>query len=153
MVIHEGGRKCRCGRLGCFERYASATGLKLTTREYMGKYPESVLWDFCEGRDEDVSGNHPFEAAEKGDAAAQEIIKVFIKDLACGVVNLINLFQPEVLVIAGGVAGAGEALLAPLTEIVKKEIYTKELEDNNTKIVLSELGDKAAVIGSAVLKR
>jgi glucokinase len=150
MVIYGNGRPCACGRLGCFERYASATGLILTAKEYMDAYADSALWELCAGKPEDIHGKMIFDAMHSGDYAATETMATFIRDLSCGVINLINIFQPEVLVIGGGVAEAGSELLEPLTHLVNNEIITRG-SNINTRIIPAKLGSDAGVIGAACL--
>ena len=149
MVINADGPKCTCGRRGCFEVYSSATGLIRMTKEAMEKHPESVLHKECEA-DGKVSGRTAFNAMRKGDAAAKEVVDEYIRYLACGITNTINIFQPDVLCIGGGVCNEGDPLLLPLKELVAKEVYTKD-SPNNTKIVIAELGNDAGIIGAAFL--
>ncbi|MDR1954033.1 MAG: ROK family protein [Clostridiales Family XIII bacterium] len=152
MVVTRGGRPCRCGRHGCFERYASATGLILTAREYMARYPASLLWELASGDPENVDGRMPFDAMEQGDLPATEAVRAYTADLACGITNLINIFQPDILAVGGGIAGQGERLLAPLREIVAQEVYSRD-SARNTKIVAAQLGNDAGIIGAANLYR
>jgi glucokinase len=152
MVIAKGGRPCSCGRKGCFERYASATGLIMTTKEYMAQYPSSILWELAQGDPENVNGKMPFDAMQQGDLPAQKAIDAYIEDLACGVTNVINIFQPEILAIGGGIAGQGESLLSPLRKIVAQEAYSKD-SPQQTKIVAAVLGNDAGIIGAANLYR
>ncbi|MBP3798625.1 MAG: ROK family glucokinase [Ruminococcus sp.] len=149
MVINADGPKCTCGRRGCFEVYSSATGLIRMTKEAMEKHPESVLHKECEA-DGKVSGRTAFNAMRKGDAAAKEVVDEYIRYLACGITNTINIFQPDVLCIGGGVCNEGDPLLLPLKELVANEVYTKD-SPNNTKIVIAELGNDAGIIGAAFL--
>ncbi|MBO5035300.1 MAG: ROK family protein, partial [Oscillospiraceae bacterium] len=92
-VIHRGGRQCTCGRKGCWEAYASATGLIKSTREAMEAHHDSALWQFAPTLEE-VNGKTPFDAAQAGDTVAKEVLAEYIEDLACGLANLINIIQP-----------------------------------------------------------
>ncbi|MDR0357778.1 MAG: ROK family protein [Clostridiales Family XIII bacterium] len=150
MVIEKGGRPCTCGRHGCFERYASATGLILTTKEYMRNDPSSLLWELAKGDLKNVDGRIPFDAMKRGDPTAKAVIDTYIEDLACGATNLINIFQPSVLAVGGGIAGQGESLLAPMRNIVEKEAHSRN-SPRNAKIVAAELGNDAGIIGAANL--
>ncbi|MDR2610125.1 MAG: ROK family protein [Clostridiales Family XIII bacterium] len=150
MVIYQNGRPCACGRFGCFERYASATGLILTAKEYADAYMDSLLWKLCDGNPERITGKMIFEAMHEGDYAATEAVGAFIRDLSCGIINLINIFQPEVLLIGGGVAEAGDELFEPLIHRVKQEIITRD-SSRNTIIKPTKLGSDAGVIGAACL--
>ena len=149
-VICTGGNYCNCGRHGCFEAYASATALIRRTKEEMLNCKESLMWSLCEGDIEKVNGKTPFDAAEKGDVTAQKIIKDYQTYLAAGVTNIINIFQPEVLCIGGGVSAQKENLIKPVREIVYAENYTRNVLPN-PQITVAELGNDAGIIGAAML--
>ena len=153
MVIHQGGRPCTCGRRGCWEAYASATGLIRSTREAMEANRNSSLWKAA-ASPELVTGKTAFDAAQAGDAAAIQVVEAYASDLACGIINLINLFQPEVLCIGGGVARQGENLLRPVRAILEREEFTRTYETKNrTRVCVAQLGDDAGVIGAAMAPR
>ncbi len=152
MVICQGGVLCNCGRRGCWETYASATGLIRMTREAMEKSPDSLLWSGSHGG-ETVSGRTAFLAAEQGDAAAQGVCEEYVQDLATGVINLINILQPEVLAIGGGISNESDAaLLYPLRELVERECFARH-GGRLTRIVKTELGNDAGIIGAALLRQ
>jgi glucokinase len=151
MVIYQNGRPCPCGRLGCFERYASATGLILTAREYADTDMESLLWKLSDGDTSCLSGKMIFDAMREGDSAAAKAVEAFIRDLSCGVINLVNIFQPEIMLIGGGVAEAGDALFEPVISRVKQEVITRD-SSRNTIIRPTKLGSDAGVIGAACLR-
>lgn len=154
-VISVGGRPCGCGRRGCFEAYASATALTKMTEERMAELSEkgisSRLFDAAklEGK---VSAKTAFDAMKQGDSYGKEIVSDYIYYLATGITNIINIFQPEVVAIGGGVCNERENLTAPLIKLVDSEQYTR---DNavRTKIVIAELGNDAGIIGAAALGR
>lgn len=146
-VIEVDGVQCSCGRKGCFEVYSSATGLIRMTKEAMDADPDSKMHEMM---GDHVSGRLAFEAMRAGDATAKSVVDKYIKYLAAGIANTINIFQPEVLCIGGGVCNEGDALLVPLKELISKEIYTRASEDN-TKIVIASLGNDAGIIGAAFL--
>ncbi|WP_428771060.1 ROK family protein [Treponema sp. HNW] len=149
-VIELDGRDCPCGRKGCVNMYASASGLKQTTRDFMQKYPESALWSEAGGSLENVSGKTAFRAAEKGDKAACETVEYYIKSLAACVVNAVSIFQPQIITLSGGISKEGEKLLEPLRRIAEKEC----LRGPNTalpSICAGKLQDKAGVVGAALL--
>jgi glucokinase len=95
-----------------------------------------------------VSARTAFDCARQGDAVAKSVVDRYIQYLACGIANVINIFQPDVLCIGGGVCNEGEYLLNPLKELVKAEVYTKNSE-KNTEIVIAKLGNDAGIIGAA----
>ncbi len=152
-VIVAGGRQCSCGRLGCWEAYSSATGLAAMTREKMTelkiKRIPSLLFDE-EAREGKVSARTAFSAMKKGDAAGKEIVDKYIFYLAEGITNMINIFQPEVLSIGGGVCNEKDYLTKPLIELVTRDQYTRT-NPNKTKIVTAVLGNDAGIIGAAGL--
>ena len=148
IVIEADGPQCTCGRKGCFEVFSSATGLIRMTKEEMVKDKTSVMWKMSE--EEGVTGRLAFDAMRKGDNCAKIVCDKYIKYLAIGLTNVINIFQPEILCIGGGVCNEGDALLLPVKEIVAKEVYTRNSK-NNTKIVIASLGNDAGIIGAAFL--
>lgn len=149
-VISIDGPQCSCGRKGCFEAYSSATGLIRMTKEKMDVCPDSVMHKITEERGGKVSARTSFDAMRQGDAAAKEVVDFYIKALACGITNTINIFQPDVLCIGGGVCNEGDALLLPMKELVAKEVYTRN-SPKNTEIVIAKLGNDAGLIGAAFL--
>ncbi|MBQ2897556.1 MAG: ROK family protein [Clostridia bacterium] len=153
MVIEIDGRQCGCGRKGCWEAYASATALIKMTREYAENNKNSLMWELAE-KEGKFSGRTAFDAAKQGDETAQKVVDKYIKYLTCGVANLITIFQPEVLVIGGGVSNEGEYLLEPLRKAALKEKYdgtdSPLFEDGRIEKAL--LGNDAGIIGAALLK-
>ena len=108
IVIVHGGRECSCGRRGCWETYSSATGLIRSTKEKLAETKDTVMWDIIGGDLAKVNGRTAFTAARQGDKAALEVVEEYEKYLADGIVNIINIFQPEVLSIGGGISGEGD---------------------------------------------
>ena len=144
MVIVKGGKDCACGRHGCWEAYASATGLiNLTKEKILTEKPEfSYMLKLCDDDISNVSGRTAFDAMAEGDPLARQVVEEYISYLATGIVNIINIFQPDVLCIGGGVSNQGENLLAPLRNIVESERYTKH-NDKQTVICKCSLGNDA----------
>jgi glucokinase len=151
VIIH-GGKECTCGRKGCLECYASATALMEQTREKMEQCKDSMMWELCDGKLENVSGRTAFDAMRAGDKAAKEVVDTYIGYLACGVTNFINVFQPEVFSIGGGISNEKDYLLEPLKAIVEKEQYSRN-SDKKTIIKIAQLGNRAGIIGAASLGR
>ncbi len=148
-VIEVDGAQCTCGRRGCFEAYSSATGLIRMTKEAMDAHPESKMHEMM---GDHISGRLAFNAMRANDSAAAGVVEKYIKYLAAGITNVINIFQPEVLCIGGGVCNEGSALLDPLKKIISQEVYTRR-SDKNTEIVIASLGNDAGIIGAAFLGR
>ena len=148
-VIVANGRPCSCGRRGCWEAYASVTSLIADTKAAMLAHPESSMWELENGSAEDVSGKTAFIAAKKGDPVAQEVVAQYCDNVAIGVTNLVNIFQPEVLCVGGAISKEGEYLLAPIRKFVERERYTRFCEQTELKI--AALGNDAGIIGAAML--
>ncbi len=151
IVVCQDGEPCNCGRRGCWERYASATGLIQQTKRAMEAHPESALHAFAAERG--VEGRTAFQAAEAGDETALAVCRQYAEYLAGGLVSLINILRPEAVAIGGGVAGAPERLLLePVREIVARESFGKH-GGRSTRILTAELGNDAGIIGAAMLGR
>ncbi len=151
-VIQMGGEPCTCGRNGCWEAYASATALVRQTKEAMEKHPGSDMWKMVDGNIDSVNGLTAFDGMRAGDAVATAVVKQYIDYVACGVIDMINIFQPDIVCIGGGISHEGETLLAPLREKIVAERYSKFCE-RQTEIVAAVLGNDAGVIGAACLAR
>ncbi|MEG0771311.1 MAG: ROK family protein [Clostridia bacterium] len=145
MVINQDGRQCSCGRKGCFETLASATGLITTTKEFIEKYPDTTLKNL-----DRISGRSAFAEMLKGDNVSKMVVEKYISDLACGVTNLINIFQPDVFLIGGGISSEGNSLLCPLREKVAELSYTKYAK-KQTLIKAATLHGDAGIIGASML--
>lgn len=150
-VISVDGRPCTCGRKGCFEAYSSATGLVNITRDYAEKYPDSLMAKLIK-QDGRISARTAYAAMKQGDEAGRIVTDEYVKYLAVGIANVINIFQPDVLCIGGGVCNEGDTLLVPLKKAVKEQVYSKN-SAKNTEIVICSLGNDAGIIGAAMLHR
>lgn len=152
MVIVKDGKECACGRHGCWEAYASATGLiSLTKQKILSEKLEySYMLKLCDGDINKVNGRTAFDGMRDGDTTARAVVEEYISYLACGLVNIINIFQPDVLCIGGGVSNEGDTLLIPLRNIIERERYTKH-NDKQTVICKCTLGNDAGIIGAAYL--
>lgn len=151
MVICQDGELCNCGRLGCWERYASATGLIQQTKLAMEQHPESMLHKLA--AQSGVEGRTAFQAAEAGDETALAVCRQYVEYLASGVTSLINILRLEAVAIGGGVAAAPEhLLLEPLREAVARESFSRH-GGRITRILPAELGNDAGIIGAAMLGR
>ncbi len=150
MVIEHNGRACTCGRKGCWETYSSATGLITMTKEYMMVNKKSLMWKLCNNDIENVSGKTAYKAAAMGDMTARAVCAEYTDYLACGLTNIINIFQPDVIGIGGGISNEGENLMAPLREIVDRMQYTSR-EKIKTELRIATLKNDAGIIGAANL--
>jgi len=149
MITHPNGNPCPCGNRGCWEQYGSATALIRRTHEAMVTDRSSVMWELCGGDIEKAEGRTPFQAAEQGDEAAKQVLFGYLQNLSVGLINLINVLQPQIICLGGGVSNASdELLLNPLRKLVNQGIYDK---DSPTRIERASLGNDAGVVGAALL--
>ena len=148
-VIKYDGRRCTCGRRGCLEAYASATGLIRDTKRMMAKHKDSKMWAITEKYGK-VSARIAFEAAREGDPYGQILVDNYVKYLGEGLNNYFNIFRPDAVVLSGGIANEGDYLISRLKSYCKERNYgfkgTPEVE-----ILISELGYHSGIIGAASL--
>ncbi len=149
-VMIYGGEQCTCGRKGCWETYASATALIRQTKEAMAQNPDSKMWEISEKSGGKVNGRTAFDGMRAGDKAAAEVVKQYCLYVACGVTNVINTFQPDMLCIGGGISNEGETLIAPIREDNEQQRYSKNVA-KQTEICAAKLGNDAGIIGAACL--
>lgn len=149
MCIHPNGVRCNCGAHGCWEQYGSAKALVRMTREEMERNKKSQMWEFAEDDLFKVTARTPFQAARHGDASAKKVLYRYHEGLAIGLTNIVNILQPELLCISGGVSNAeDDLLLDPVREMVLAKCLDKITKP---KIVKASLGNDAGVIGAAML--
>ncbi len=148
-LVHN-GKMCSCGNPGCWEAYASVTALISQTKEAIEKNPDSLMAKIAEENGE-VSGRTAFNAAKAGDAAGQAVVDQYRDYVASGLVSIINIFQPERIVIGGGISREGEYLLAPIREYCDKYGYNKILK--KADIQVATLYNDAGIIGAALAAR
>ncbi len=151
-VIVFNGRHCTCGRNGCWETYASATGLVALTKEAMLKSTDhnSPIWVLANDDVNNVSGRTAFDAMRAGDPIGKAVVEQYIAYLGCGLANCINTFQPDILCIGGGICNEGETLLKPLREYVAHEVYNINTSQK-TVLCKAQLGNDAGIIGAALM--
>ena len=145
------GEPCTCGRHGCFEAYASATALINQTKRAMEENKDSLMWEIADETGK-VNGRTAWDAMRRGDKAAEEVVNTYIRYVAEGVCNIMNIFQPDLLCIGGGVSNERENLSGPLNKIVREKIYTKHTETAD-RICIAKLGNDAGIIGAAFLDK
>lgn len=149
-VLVVDGEPCTCGRRGCWEAYSSATALVRQTRQAMEQNRDSVMWEIVDHDLQNVNGRTAFEGMRRGDRTAQAVVDTYIKYLAAGITNVINIFQPDVLCVGGGIGCEGEPLLEPVRRYVEKERYSIHC-GKQTRICSAVLGNDAGIIGAALL--
>ncbi len=151
IVIRQEGEYCTCGRYGCWEAYASATALIRQTRKAAEKHPESIINRLVGGNLDGINAKTAFDAMREGDPVGIGVVDRYISYLNEGLANMINIFQPEKVVIGGGISKEGETLLKPLREKIRKTTYYGEGKIPHTRIVKAGLGNDAGIVGAAVL--
>ncbi len=142
MNMYRKGRPCPCGSSGCLSRYVSATGILLTAQEKRADYPKSIL-----ANEKNLTTQMISEAYDQKDAFAQAIYRETGEILGFGLSNVINIYNPEILIIGGGVSKAGERLLSHTREIVAQ--HSLQISHKACEIVTANLSDKAGMIGAA----
>ncbi|MEP6621374.1 MAG: ROK family protein [bacterium] len=146
-TIDLNGRHCKCGNYGCLEAYASAPAIATRAREVLVREEgESVIPSMVNGRLEDITAQIVYDAAKQGDQLAGEIVRDTARYLGAGVANLLNVFNPDIVVIAGGVTAAGDALFVPLRAEVRRRAFSPAVRA--VKIVAGELPGTAGVVGA-----
>ncbi|HEM47614.1 MAG TPA: ROK family protein, partial [Alphaproteobacteria bacterium] len=151
MSIDSTGRKCKCGNYGCLEAYASGPAIAARAVEGLQSGEQSVLPELVDGDLSRITAETVYEGIVAGDAYARDVMRDTAKFLGSGLANLINILNPEMIVISGGVTRAGDHLLEPLRNEVKRRAFRNAFEA--CRIVTSELGSMAGVIGAAYVFR
>lgn len=147
MTIERNGRRCGCGNLGCLEAYASGPNIAARAREGLKDGTESILPELVDGDLASITAATVYEAITRGDAYAREIMVETAEILGVGVANLVNIMNPEMIVIVGGVTRAGRHLFDPLGAEVERRAFPSAAAA--CRIVAGALPDTAGVIGAA----
>ena len=145
-TIDSTGRYCRCGNYGCLEAYASGPAIALRAREALERDEVSMLHKMVSGKLDQLTAATVYEAANKGDALALEVVRDTAKFLGTGVANLLNTLNPDVVVITGGVTRAGDRLFEPLRAEVKRRAFRPAVEA--CRIVPGKLDGTAGMVGA-----
>lgn len=146
MLLHKDGRRCTCGQRGCAERYCSATALALAGRRAITRAPESLLACRAAAKPEKISARDVIDCARAGDSAALAVFDAYVDELASFIASLVNLLDPEVIAIGGGLGQSGEFLCAPLRQRAAEKCFYKSCG----RIVPATLGNDAGLIGAAL---
>ncbi len=149
ISIDATGRKCGCGNYGCLEAYASGPAIAQRAREALGGGEPSVMSNLVLGNLEKISAATVFDAAQQGDELAGHVVRETAQFLGIGIANFLNIFNPEVVVIVGGVTQAGEALFEPLRAEVRRRAFAPAVAA--CRIVPGELQGRAGVVGAVAI--
>ena len=146
-TIDLNGRHCKCGNYGCLEAYASGPAIATRAREVLVREEgESAIPAMVKGRLDDITAQIVYDAATNGDEIANEIVRDTARYLGAGVANLLNIFNPDIVVVAGGVTAAGDALFVPLRAEVRRRAFSPAVRA--VRIVPGELPGTAGVVGA-----
>lgn len=151
MITVAGGEMCTCGNRGCWERYASATAIIREGRKFAAAHPESALAKAVNGELDRIEARTVIDLAKAGDPDCEALFDEYVYHLTVGLVNLINLYDPEIIALGGGVSRAGAFLLDKVNAILPEMIFFKSMP--HAKIELAQLGNDAGIIGAAMLGR
>jgi len=149
MTIDSTGRRCKCGNYGCLEAYASGPAIAARAVEGIEAGAETSLPKYVNADLSRITAQVVYEAAHDGDGYALEVVRDTAKFLGAGVANIINVFNPQVVVICGGVTLAGDRLFAPLRSEVKRRAFKPAVDV--CRIVPGELAGTAGVYGAAAV--
>jgi glucokinase len=146
-TIDSTGRRCKCGNYGCLEAYASGPAIAERAREALrGDESESILVSMVGGDPKKITAQIVYEASKRGDIVAREVVRETARFLGAGVSNLLNIFNPDVVVMAGGVTQAGDELFKPLRAEVKRRAFKPAVQA--CRIVPGALPLSAGVVGA-----
>lgn len=148
MIIDVNGPRCQCGKNGCLEAFVSGSAIAAEAKSRISQGGKSSLIEMADGKIEDITAEKVYLAAEKGDSLASEVISRAAYFLGIGVVNLVNILNPEMVIIGGSVAGMGDILLGPVRQVVKEKAFP--LLSQAVKIVPARLGNDAGIFGAAI---
>ena len=151
MITVVDGEPCTCGNKGCFERYASATALIREGRKLCQAKPDTWLEKAVNGDLSAINAKHVIDLAKAGDPDCAAIFDRYVYHLAIGLVNIINLYDPEVIVLGGGVSHAGQFLLDAVREKLPSMVFYKDMP--YARVELAKLTNDAGIIGAAMLGR
>ncbi len=146
MTIEAHGPQCKCGNFGCLEVLASGTAMAKEAAECLSQGETSSILDFAEGRFENITAETVALAARQGDPIACDIVSRAASYLGIGLANLVNIFNPELIVIGGGVSKMGDMLLEPARKVIKERAF--QLPVRRVRIVRARLGSNAGILGA-----
>ena len=149
MITVAGGELCTCGNRGCWERYSSATAIIREGRKFAAEHPESGITKAVNGNLDAIEAKTIIDLAKAGDPDAVQLFDNYITHLCVGLVNLINLYDPEIIALGGGVSHAGQFLLDAVNAKLPSMVFYKTMP--YARIELATLGNDAGIIGAAML--
>ena len=151
MITVAGGEMCTCGNRGCWERYASATTIIREGRRFAEAHRDSALFCAVNGNLDQIEARTVIDLAKAGDPDCEKLFDDYVYHLTVGLINLINLYDPEIIALGGGVSKAGTFLLDKVNALLPEMIFFKTMP--HARIELARLGNDAGIIGAAMLGR
>ena len=151
MITVAGGEMCTCGNRGCWERYASATAIIREGRRFAEAHRDSALFCAVNGNLDQIEARTVIDLAKAGDPDCEKLFDNYVYHLTVGLINLINLYDPEIIALGGGVSKAGTFLLDKVNALLPEMIFFKTMP--HARIELARLGNDAGIIGAAMLGR
>jgi len=147
MTIDINGPRCNCGNIGCLEMLASGTAIARMAVERLSKGEKSTITDLVAGELSKISAEVVEKAAKSGDAVAKAVMNTAGTNLGVGVVNLVHIFNPELIIIGGGVSKAGDLIFEPVRQVISKRV----MRDISVRITTPVLGDNPGLLGAVAL--
>ncbi|OGO24228.1 MAG: hypothetical protein A2144_13600 [Chloroflexi bacterium RBG_16_50_9] len=147
MVIDINGPECACGNRGCLEMLASGTAVAREAVKRIGQGEKSILVDMVKGKIEEIDAEKVGVAARRGDSLALNVLSRAGTYLGVGLTNLVNIFNPEMIVLGGGMVGLGDLLLSPAKKVISERAFP--ISAQAVRIVTTQLGDEAGLYGAA----
>ena len=151
MITVAGGELCTCGNRGCWERYSSATAIIREGRKYAKLHPDCAIAKAVDGDLDKIEARTIIDLAKAGDGPADALFDKYVDHLCVGLVNIINLYDPEIIALGGGVSHAGQFLLDRVRAKMPELVFYKDMP--YARIELAKLGPDAGIIGAAMLGR
>ena len=151
MITVAGGEMCTCGNRGCWERYASATAIIREGRRFAEAHRDFALFRAVNGNLDQIEARTVIDLAKAGDPDCEKLFDDYVYHLTVGLINLINLYDPEIIALGGGVSKAGTFLLDKVNALLPEMIFFKTMP--HARIELARLGNDAGIIGAAMLGR
>lgn len=148
-VIDLDGPPCTCGSNGCFESLASGLAIARRVHEELRRNKGRALLELAQGKEENINGELLTQAAREGDSFSKDILSEIGHIVGIGLTNIVNIFNPEMIIISGGISEAGELLLEPARRVVTEQALIPNSQV--VKIVTTALGDRVGVMGAAAL--
>lgn len=149
MTIDANGPRCSCGNYGCWESLASGNALAREARHRVSQGARTTILDHAQGNIEQVTARTVHEAALEGDALAHELIARTSYYTGVGFANLINIFNPELIIVGGGLSNMGNLLLEPAVKVARERALKAPCEA--VRFALAQLGSDSGVLGSVAL--